>query len=503
MGRPRAPRTIRGRVTLVTAIVLTVVLGIIAALVIDQVRRHGLRTLDQAQALEAEALATMVRLYDDGLDLDTDGQDILRRYADPAGGVYYQITARGRAPLRSPSLAGEALPEPPSDRVGPVPAAFPAQLRHENLTGVHDRRLRLLTSRLAVPRVVRGEEEARPGAPLEAVVVQLARSPAEVDSMRAAVTRGLVVALPIGLLLGSLGAFLLARRVMAPLGRLCEQARAIGAGPTDARLDVSSIEGELREMAETFNEAIRRLGEVAAREHRFAVDASHELRTPLAVLRARLELTLSRERTPAEYRAALSTALTAGMRLEEVVQSLLLLARAEGGGVHREPLDLVAVVGRAVDALRPALAESGVEVAMVLPDRPLQVVGSGALLDRMVSDVVENAGVHGAAGREVEVRLTTAGDAGVIDVLDRGPGFPTEFLPRVFERFARGDASRARATGGAGLGLAIARSIARLHGGDIAVQGRPGGGAQVRITLPIAHAEPTAREAAASVMRSG
>ena len=499
-----APRTIRGRVTAVTALVLTVVLGLIAALVTDQVRRHASRALDDGQGVEVEALASMVRLHEDGLSLDTDGQDALHEFAVPGSGAYYQVTALRREPLRSASLAGAALAAPPAERLGPVPAAFPPEIRRENVAGPHESRLRLVTLRIALPTVRRGEDGARPDAPIEAVVLQVARSRAQLEQMRAAVNRGLAVALPVGLLLGSLGAFLLARRATAPLGRLCDEARAIGSGPTDARLDVSRVEGELRDLAETFNEAIRRLTDVAAREHRFAVDASHELRTPLAVLRARLELTLSRDRSPAEYRAAIKTALGAGIRLEEVVQSLLVLAKTDGGGIPFELVDLSLLVGRAVDALRPAFAEAGVRITTALPDGTVTVDGNPALLDRLVSDLVENALVHGGAGGEVEVQLAASAGRARLLVLDRGPGIAPELLPHVFERFARADASRARATGGAGLGLAIARSLARLHVGDVAIEARDGGGAQVCVTLTLARTgdRPAPRESAVDVMRS-
>ncbi len=476
-----APRTLRARVAIATAIVLAAVLGLVAWWVDSAVRRHAMHVLDEGLRREASLLASLVRIDGDQVVLDMDGQEGIRHFDAPRAGAYYQIDAAGRRPLRSPSLGDRSLSplEPTSvdEEGGP-------RERIANAEGPFEPRVRVFTFPAAAIVVVGGNDHPSPGSPRDPVVVRVANTTAGVDVHLAAVRRALSLALPLGLLVGVAAAYLVAGRATAPIARISAEAAAIARSPVAARLDDEHVEGELRDLATTLNRAFDRLAATAAREKRFAADVAHELRTPLAALRSRVELALSRDRTSEEYREALRVALESGRRLEGIVAPLLLLARVEAGSLRREPLDLRAVVERAVESLRPAPEAASVDLRVENAAHPVPVAGDAVLLDRLVSNLVDNALRHGGSGRQVDVRVADTATAAEVTVLDRGPGLAPSLLGRLFERFARGDDSRARDTGGAGLGLAIALAIARLHGGDVTAAPREGGGAVFTVLLP-------------------
>jgi two-component system OmpR family sensor kinase len=178
--------------------------------------------------------------------------------------------------------------------------------------------------------------------------------------------------------------------------------------------------------------------------------------------------------------------LEATLRLERLVEGFILLARAdrplEGIGV----VDMRAVVVATLDALAAAGHSDESQVRFDPPPDPVSVVGHRDLLTSLVTGLVENARRYGASAAGVEIVLESTGSHADLSVLDRGPGFPPDLLNRLFERFARGDVSRSRATGGSGLGLAIAKAIVDAHRGEITAGPRDGGGARVRVRLPLA-----------------
>jgi signal transduction histidine kinase len=261
----------------------------------------------------------------------------------------------------------------------------------------------------------------------------------------------------------------------------------VGASGSATGIDVAALDGELATLGATLNDAFERLRAAVVREERFAADVAHELRTPLATLRSRAELALSRERDGGDYRVALQDVLAASRAMQGTVDDLLLLAGTEAGGFQAERFDLREAVLRAADGALPAARASGRRILVELGDRPAVVHGSPALLERLAANLLENALRHGRAqppADAVEVEVRPGERAATLLVRDRGPGFPATLLPRLFERFTRGDPSRTRETGGSGLGLSICRAIVAAHGGTIRAQGRDGGGAEISVTLP-------------------
>jgi two-component system OmpR family sensor kinase len=200
------------------------------------------------------------------------------------------------------------------------------------------------------------------------------------------------------------------------------------------------------------------------------------------VFRAKLEHALSRDRSPAEYRAAIQSALDASVRLQNLVAGFLMLSGADRPLEACAPVDLCVLVRETLERMPDV---PGSPVRFDPPFEPVIVAAHEELLSAMTAGLVRNAQRHGASSSGVEVSVRAAGGRAELLVLDRGPGFSPEMLSRMFERFARADASRSRATGGAGLGLAIAKAIVDAHRGTIAAGPREGGGASICVTLPL------------------
>jgi len=259
------------------------------------------------------------------------------------------------------------------------------------------------------------------------------------------------------------------------------RAAEISAAEPDRRLPVPPTDDEVARLGKTLNEMLERLGEALEHERAFVADASHELRTPLAILRTELELALAAGRSPEELRAALASAAEETDRLTQLSEDLLTIAQTERGELplrleRLSLLDVLEGVGRRF-ARRAEEAARKVEVST---PNALMIEADRLRLDQAVGSMVDNALRYGAG--KIELRADAGERSVEIHVLDRGEGFPEEFLGRAFERFSRGAASNR--DGGSGLGLAIVETVARAHRGEAHVANREGGGADVWVALP-------------------
>lgn len=287
---------------------------------------------------------------------------------------------------------------------------------------------------------------------------------------------------PIALLLTCLLAYALASAALRPVESMRREASAISASEPGRRLPVPQAEDELSRLSTTLNDMLARLETAIVRERSFVSDASHELRTPLSLLKIELELALAQERTPEEQRAALRSAAVETDRLAQLAEDLLVLARTDQGRLQIRSGEMG--LGRVLEDVRERFARRAAELGrdlVVEAPADLLVVADRLRLEQALSNLVENALRHGAGTVTLRAQVGSAGDA-EIHVLDEGPGFAADFLPRAFERFTRSDESRSG--GGAGLGLSIAAVIAGAHGGSIHAANRESGGADVCITLP-------------------
>lgn len=298
----------------------------------------------------------------------------------------------------------------------------------------------------------------------------------------------LYFAAPIVLLVAGFGGWFLARQGLAPVAAMARTARQIGAGSLDQQLPVVNSRDELGQLATTFNDLLARLNSAFEEQRRFMADASHELRNPLSVMSTAAGVTLKKEhRAEEEYREALQIVAEQTRRLSRIVNDMFMLARADSGRypLRKRPLylnDLVEEVARAGAVLA---ADRSASVKLTnLPEAVFH--GDEDLLRQMLLNLVDNAVKFTPSDGAVTLSLERRENDYLLSVVDNGPGIPAEARQHVFERFYRADRTRARAEdGGAGLGLAIARWIARAHDGDIELRDSRGTGTEFIIRLPL------------------
>jgi two-component system heavy metal sensor histidine kinase CusS len=241
---------------------------------------------------------------------------------------------------------------------------------------------------------------------------------------------------------------------------------------------------EVQQLASTFNDMLDRLGDSFERLSRFSSDIAHELRTPLNNLRGEIDLALSKKRSPEEYVDLLGSLSEECEQLARLIDSLLFLARAEQPAmqIDREPVDIARELRLVCDFYEPAATEAGVRLTVTAPEKLAPQIDR-TLFQRAVGNLVQNALAHTPNGGEVRIEAQNSGGGLAISVSDTGAGIAEEHLPRVFDRFYRADPARTRNSGGCGLGLPIVQSIARLHGGNVAIASHVGHGTRVTLTL--------------------
>lgn len=317
-------------------------------------------------------------------------------------------------------------------------------------------------------------------------LVQVGMTLTAVDAALFRYLQILLALLPIGLALAVAGGAWIARRALAPVRAMARQAREITAENLTRRVPRRGAEDELDYLADTLNVVLARLEAAFAELRRFTADAAHELRTPLTALKGGLEVALRHPRSAEAYERTLRGSLDEVNWLIRLAEDLLLLSRATAG----------AGLARARVELEPLLLD-GLDVGLRLADGTGVMVGAGAVeraavlgdapaLRRLLLILVENAVKYTPEGGLVELSLTRAGDEVCLAVRDTGIGIDRADAARVFEPFVRLDDARSRETGGAGLGLAIARSIAVAHGGRITLDSAPKEGSVFTVHLPAA-----------------
>jgi len=296
----------------------------------------------------------------------------------------------------------------------------------------------------------------------------------------------MATAIPCAVGLAIIGGYLLAGRVLAPVGAMADTARRITAEALDARLPVSNSADEFGRLAGVFNETLARLDTAFERLRRFTADASHELRTPLTAIRSVGEVALQRSLSPEAYREVIGSMLEEVDRLTRLVENLLLLTRAEAGRIPltRAIVDLRELVAGVADGLRVLTEEKNQELTVELGG-PVAVECDATVLRQGITNLLHNAIKFTPNKGVIRVAARSATNGGaVIEVEDSGPGIPTAHQERVFERFYRVDQARSRDTGGMGLGLAIARWAVEANGGRIELESVAGQGTLLRVVLP-------------------
>ncbi len=295
-------------------------------------------------------------------------------------------------------------------------------------------------------------------------------------------------------LLGLAGGWLLSRRAVRPIYAITAMASGISASNLSRRINLAETESEMGNLAGVLNDMFGRLESSFQQQVRFTADASHELRTPLSIIYSHAELALGKPRSPEEYRETIDTCFRASKRMKSLVESLLVLARADAGklAINREHFDLKDVVEECAELVSSLAAAKKVDLKLDLQSTPIH--GDTFRMAQVVTNLLTNAIHYNREGGSVTVALAaTAGEgtagtdgAAVLTVTDTGVGIAEEDQKHLFERFYRVDKARSRELGGSGLGLAICKSIVEAHGGTIMFTSKLGEGTSFVVRL--AHA---------------
>jgi two-component system, OmpR family, heavy metal sensor histidine kinase CusS len=446
MKTKRRPLSLTARVMIFVALAIGVSLVLIGNLVLNTVERHFAEQDAGELAVINKAVIQALQSDDDPLQLP----DKLSRAVSGHHGVYFQVLgSRGELIFRT---AG-------SDFASAITAMPPVERIHADnlITWNTDGN----TYRGVVTQFNNADREYR-----IATAIDMDFHLRFLQGFRRSLW--LIMMLTGGVTL--LAAWFGVHQGHAPLRGFSDNMRDMQADRLHVRLDLVSLPLELQELATAFNQMIGRLEDSFTRLSHFSADIAHELRTPLTNLITQTQVTLGKARTLEEYRELLYSNLEEQERLAKMVNDMLWLAKSDHGLLKpiQVPLNLAREVQELFDFFE-ALAEEK-HIQMALEGKVPTVSGDRAMVRRAISNLLSNAIRHTPAGEWVRVQLNIAENETVsLSVINPGPGIPPEHLPRVFDRFYRADPSRTRQSDGAGLGLAIVRSIVEAHGGRVEV----------------------------------
>jgi signal transduction histidine kinase len=278
---------------------------------------------------------------------------------------------------------------------------------------------------------------------------------------------------------GGLG-YVLAGRALRPVRDITAAARRASERHLGERINLRGPEDELKELADTFDDMLERLDQAFAAQRQFVANASHELRTPLTTMRTAIDVVLSKpNRTPEQLEATAEKVRRSIDQSEHIVDALLTLAVSNQGTGGAESLDLSTAAEDALDAFGEQARAAGLRVDTELSRA--EVTGSRVLLERLVSNLVENAVVHNVPDGWVRVRAGANNGHAYLEVANSGPVVTDEDLPHLFEPFRRGDARVG--SSGLGLGLSIVHSVGETHGATVKAVASAGGGLVVSVTM--------------------
>lgn len=318
-------------------------------------------------------------------------------------------------------------------------------------------------------------------------VIRAAFPEAQIERELASLLWVLAIGLPLAIGAAGIAGYWLAGRALAPVSKMTDEVQSITAERLDARLPISNPNDELGRLGTTFNDLFARLEGSFEQLRRFTSDASHELRTPLTVIRSVGEVALRERHDEAGYREIIGTMLEESDRLAQLVQSLLTLARADGGRIPFSPgqFDLAELGELTASHLQILAEEKSQQLLFENRAGHLPVMGDGSVMRQAVLNVLDNAIKYSPENGHIKVVARSDNGMAILEIEDSGPGIAPEHQTKVFDRFYRIDSGRSRKEGGFGLGLAIARWAVEANGGKIVV--RPGElcGSVFRMTLPL------------------
>ncbi|MES1206321.1 MAG: ATP-binding protein [Pseudomonadota bacterium] len=465
-------RSLRFRLTAAVVLVLAAVLAGFAVVIHLMLERALVRQLDLRLAGSAAAIAGMAEDEPGGPEFESETLPEFERSARP--GYFEAWVDDGRVLARSPSLGTRDLPRLGGD--GPRPV-------HANVRLPDGRPGRAIELRQPL-RV----EDAPPGAEPSRrfVTVVAAVGTEEARETLAAVSRWLWALGAAAFMAAAAATLLLVRRALAPARAVAAQIERLDAGGLAGGIDrpiaTAGLPSEIAPIVSKLNELLARLSASFARERRFTADVSHELRTPLSALRTTLEVAATQDRPAAAYRAAIADATGLAIQMQALIANLLLLARLDARqiAVATEAVDLHRLVDECWRPFEAEATERRLRFTIQLPAECV-VDSDPDKLRIVVGNLLANAAAYTAPGGSITVR----GGSGetLLEVADSGPPIPDELLPRIFDRFSRGDAARA---GGVhcGIGLALVRGVCEVLGLGVSARNTPEGGVRFQLTRP-------------------
>lgn len=457
-------RSLKLRLTLWYAAATSVVLAVFAFAVYEVVEHRLAAELDRQLRIDFD-------LVEAQLDMDASGK--IRWLVQGAHGDegFARLSAWFEVWSEDKQLLFRHWPVPESKINSPLPAPLESALRFRTLeleAGLHVR---------VMERPARVRERG--------VIVRQLRDETEMRRTLHQMVEVFVFVLPLAVLMASLVGYWVARRSLRPVAAMAERARTITSDSLGERLPNPNPHDELGQLAVVFNDTLHRLESSFAELKRFTADASHELRTPLTALRAVGEVALRQANNPAALRETIGSMLEEAQRLNDLIESLLTLARMESGkvSVSLEPVNLVALATEVRDSLHVLAAEKQQTVELV-GDDSITATADRFLLRQALMNIVHNAVRYSPPETHIAIATARRNGGVVIEVTDQGPGIAREHKRGIFERFYRVDKSRSRPEGGHGLGLAIAKWSIERQGGRIEVESEFGKGSVFRIELP-------------------
>jgi signal transduction histidine kinase len=304
-------------------------------------------------------------------------------------------------------------------------------------------------------------------------------------SLSASISSSLLLGGSLAIVIAFVLTFVLSRRITSPIGVLAKAARRLGRGDLSQRVQFQG-KGEVKELAQAFNSMAADLEHAEQLRRNLVADVAHELRTPLSNIQGYLEAI--RDRVMKPNATTIRSLHEETLLLSRLVDELQELSLAEAGELKLvyQAEDIAKLVKQAVTFWQPKVAAKEISLSLDLPENLPLVNIDRQRVKQVLHNLLENAVAYTHKGGTIDVAAMTKGDWVEVCVSDTGEGIPAEDLPNIFERFYRVDRSRARATGGSGLGLTIARRLVEAHGGKITVQSELGKGSRFSFTLPIA-----------------
>lgn len=458
-------KTLRARFALWVALLVLGALATFGVFVYASLARDLAVSIDDSLRLSATQAIAAIN-YENG---EINFADSL-----PENSAAANLSARGLT-IRILDMQGTFVGGFGDYRHVPLPAETiaAAQKNEPILVTVPDSRNSTLLRLYSAPIVEEGKQVG---------IIQVAQSLTSLQDTLNQLLRALLIGALGLIVLAAGGGYFLAARALAPIDRMTQTARNISAQDLSARLNLPATDDEVGRLAATLDLMLERLDDSLQRERRFVADASHDLRTPLAAMQAILDVTRGQPRNPQEYEHALDDLEYETKRLNTLAEDLLQLARGDGRtNVVYEPVDLSLLVSDVCESLQMLAQAKDLTLACNV-ERELVLNGDSDELVRMFVNLVENAIKYTERGT-IAVTARADGKTLRIQVQDTGRGISTEHLPHIFDRFYRADASRSAE--GAGLGLAIARKIARAHGGNIQARSVEGEGSTFIVLLPV------------------